>query len=930
MKHSHALWLPCGVFVIVVLLSLPHAWSAQLVRSEAGYDDENGLGVAKLVIQLNPVSDLQAWRAQVPWVMGGGVMYQITEPPRLIQELGAKLIGQPVGTPRRTDVYFLFKRDQPFQITVVGESEPILIEPDTRKPLVRRLFNEWWRTQQAWLKQDSSNHESYPPYLQSYLSGVHSRRLGLRLPPAQVGRMTDVGKLQTADLLTGSESLRQKMFWQAVHGLEPAESPDLELPEPIQFSEPVYQIDEEVDIEPIARQVPSDCFYIRFGRYSNLLWFQHLMDEHAADLGRLVTLRGVNADYGNKLQSQLVIDKLPFADLIGDKVIADVALIGRDMFFREGAAVGLILQENAPIVGQGIRKRRRETAEKDEQATLQDVKVANVEVSLLSTPDHRIRSFYVARDGFHFVTNCRWMMDRFLRLGSDIERLSDTSAFQHARNEMPLDREDTLFAYCSPRFFAGLFSPHYRIEMQRRLRASCELDIVRLANLAWANEVSHDFLGDTELAAFAEEEDWLAQLAALRLLPKHFADREDRSRPVPLGSDWVDSRRGGRGSFLPIPDTAVTSASPSEVSDYAALAEYHSEDWRQFDPLIVAVGRAKQREPVADTDSDKAPAEIEQLTVDASLMTMGQSKYGRFAHMLGEPTSKQLSCGTPLIASFQASLTNRLNPSGKSNFASWGALDRGATATTNRGGLLGAWALLRTAPAFLTVTDGSLLSGKLLDRFRQFDEEGYFQGIGELWRRKHGEFTSLSYDRSVLEEVTPNTKWIETDLAPAQVRLHVGHLAESQLADWLAAAARERCQRASLRNVRLMNAFISQLAVAGPEARRHAEKLVGAQLICALGGDYQWQAASDNVNAETGRWISSAWSADPGELVEAPHDTQPAVLGWCNGLDADLTQNKQGFVVHATLLMRRQPDEPKFEFSPLKFFSGKTSAKKTN
>ncbi len=68
-------------------------------------------------------------------------------------------------------------------------------------------------------------------------------------------------------------------------------------------------------------------------------------------------------------------------------------------------------------------------------------------------------------------------MDDFLRLGAGVDRLSDTNAFQFARQEMPLDRDDTLFAYFSPRFFSGLFSPHYRIEMQRRLRASCELDV---------------------------------------------------------------------------------------------------------------------------------------------------------------------------------------------------------------------------------------------------------------------------------------------------------------------------------------------------------------------------------------------------------------------------------------------------------------------
>ena len=128
---------------------------------------------------------------------------------------------------------------------------------------------------------------------------------------------------------------------------------------------------------------------------------------------------------------------------------------------------------------------------------------------------------------------------------------------------------------------------------------------------------------------------------------------------------------------------------------------------------------------------------------------------------------------------------------------------------------MGAYALLRNAPTFLTVTDGSLLSGRLLDRLRHYDADGYFMGIGELWRRKHDGFTSLSYHRPILEEVTSRMKWVESEQQPAQVWVHVGDLSSSQLADWLTAAAKDRGQRASLRNVRLMNSFISQFAVAG-------------------------------------------------------------------------------------------------------------------
>jgi hypothetical protein len=913
--------LASGAAALLLLSLIGSSQAAHLHRAEAAFDAAAGVGVAKVTLDLSAVEDFQRWQSQTPFLHGDRLLYPIVEPPRVLGNLGARLTGGGLRVPSETAIWFLFKGDSPLEVVLQGSERVITVVPKLRKAAHRRLLNEWWRAQQRWLKLDSKDEASFPPYLQTYLMGVHSRRLGMRLPPAKNRRLGSVGAERTLSLLTGSEDLRQEMFWRVATDAGAAEPPDFDLPASIRFAEPTYPalVDAVVETEPMAAQVPADCFYIRFGKYSNLMWFQHLLEEHAADIGRLVTLRGTNANYGEKVKSQLVIDQLPFAELIGDKVIQDVALIGRDLFFREGAAVGLILQENAPVVANGLKKMRRQRA-KDEQVTLSTIEIRGEKVSFLATADHRVRSYYVERDGFHLISNCRYIVDRFLGLGQGVERLSETSSFRHARTKMPLDREDTLFAYFSPRFFAGLFDAHYRIEMQRRLRASCELDLVRLANLAWVNEVSHDFLGAAECEVFEHGEDWLQQLAQIRLLPPHFADREDQSRPVAAEDRWNDSRRGASGFFLPIPDTPVTTATASELADYQALAEFHAREWSSFDPLVVGISRARQK------DAD----ELEQLTIDARLEASAMGKYERFSKRLGEANPQQLVCEPPLLASFQVSLANQL--SNDANTLSWGVLDQAVEGPANAGGLLGALALWRSAPAFLSVTDGSLLSGRLLDRLRDFDAEGYFEGVGGLWRRKHEGLTTLSYHRNVLEHVTNTTEWIEAE-EPVQARLSIGCLEDSQLASWLAAAARSRGQEASLRNARLMHAFMSQLAVDGSAAKRHAEQLVGAELICPLGGEYSWQAgegqqlagaaANEAAGSELPRWISSAWSERPGELLDPADESIPAVLKWCHGLEAHMKQEAKVAALHAEILLHRQAEEKKFEFSPLKFFSRK-------
>ena len=904
--------------------------AATLERVEAAYDAATGMGVGKAVLRLEEAQDGQAWRAQSPMLHSDRLLYPVAQPPRILDKLGSQLSSRETRIPGQTPVWFLFRGDEPIELQVRGSGESTVVAPKLRKPLHRRLTNEWWKAQQRWLKHDSSDQESYPPYLQAYLMSVHSRRQGVRLPKSKMGRMPANGAARTSNLLLGSESLRQQMFWEVANQRGESQRPDFELPPPIPFH---TAIDEQplpaAKVEPMADHVPVDCFYIRFGKYSNLLWFQHLLEEHAADIGRLVTLRGTNANYGKRIQSQLVVDKLPFAELIGDKVIADVALIGRDLFLREGAAVALVLQENAPLVAGGLKKMRKERAAADDDVTLKTVKVAGVDVSLLSSPDNRVRSFYVERDGFHFVSNCRWIIDRVLRLKDGVAPLSQSPSFQASRRQLPLERNDTLFAHFSPQFFAGLFSPHYRIEMQRRLRASCELDLVRLASLASVNEIEHDFLGAAASEAFQESDDWLRQLSSIRLLPANFADREDRSRPVVLGQSWVDSRRGGSGTFLPIPDTPVTSASESELSDYSALADFHGKHWGSFDPLVIAISRAR----------DEDDSALEQLTVDARLVTSGLGKYERFTERLGEASSEKLACEQPLIASFHVNLSNKLSP--KTNSVFWGVIDQEVDGSESQGGLLGALSLWRAAPAFLTVTDGSLLSGRLFDHLRRFDEEGYFQGVGGLWRRKWDAFTSLSYHRSVLESVTATTAWQETNEPPVHARLNVGCLEESRLAGWLSKVARDRGERASLRNARLMHAFVSQLGVEEETAKEQAELLVGAELICPLGGVYEWKHGAEKTNvvgkanpaAAKGRhpkvssdvaggWVSTAWSNELGAVQDSDREYTPAVIRWCRGLDAKLLQENDTVILNAQILIHRQADEPKFEFSPMKFFSG--------
>ncbi|MCA9206000.1 MAG: hypothetical protein KDA59_23265, partial [Planctomycetales bacterium] len=86
----------------------------------------------------------------------------------------------------------------------------------------------------------------------------------------------------------------------------------------------------------------------------------------------------------------------------------------------------------------------------------------------------------------------------------------------------------------------GLVSPQYQIELTRRMKAEADIELLRLARLTARNEGSP-----------AQSID---ELVAGGFLPREFGRRPDGSGPIEAGDTILDSRRGARGSFLPIPD----------------------------------------------------------------------------------------------------------------------------------------------------------------------------------------------------------------------------------------------------------------------------------------------------------------------------------------------------------------------------------------
>ena len=73
----------------------------------------------------------------------------------------------------------------------------------------------------------------------------------------------------------------------------------------------------DVVTEPIASRVPPECFYIRFGSFTNYLWFVDLSDEYGGDLGRMVTLRGTATRSTERFEQQLSVKMNQLSRMLG-------------------------------------------------------------------------------------------------------------------------------------------------------------------------------------------------------------------------------------------------------------------------------------------------------------------------------------------------------------------------------------------------------------------------------------------------------------------------------------------------------------------------------------------------------------------------------------------------------------------------------------
>lgn len=726
-----------------------------------------------------------------------------------------------VGSQPRASFYFLFRGNGPLEIELLTRRPVrLMVKPQSDARRFNRLLTSWWReyAQPPGLFESKPD---YPPLVAQYLRLMLAQRLGLR-PPQPSSESWEEWFRKQLGLTLSSEPIRLKMmetrFFEPSALSGPADHP---LPDPWDNAQGLSpHVPADVQIEPIASHVPVECLYVRFANFRNFLWLQDTLARWGGDIQNLVALRSLNYEMGQRMEQQLVLRQSALSRLFGETVVADVAIIGYDLYFHEGASFGLLFQAKNNLLFQTNLLQQRK--ERLAQGDVREEKLTILEqpVSYLVSDDGTVRSYYVSHGEFHLVTTSRKLVERFLEASRGKQALSDSPEFRLARSLFSLDRPDTVFVYLSREFFQNLTGPAYRIETQRRMQALTDLDLVELALLAAASE--------------GIKAETIEDLVARGYLPKGFGPRSDGSFPRLENGIVRDSLRGFRGGFIPIADLPATKISAAESRMYQEFLAYYAQEWRRLDPMIVAVQR-----------SGEGPTR-ERIIIDARLTPLARENYEKLLARLGPPDKKQLAAIPGDLGRFEIILnTGRL-------FG--GLYDVVPPIDIVDGRIVPTGRIRDILIGYLGTTGELGWFGKLNRTFStRPDPNGYSRGLLGLWRREMPGMTVFSFQPEVLATVTEQLRWIETE-DEAHIRVYLGDLSQARITPLLNRFVYWRTQQTSLGNLLFLRDLEQQLHVPGQECKNVAELLFDARLECPLGGEYVFQPDENGVP----RWTSTA------------------------------------------------------------------------
>ena len=817
----------------------------------------------------------------------------------------------------RLRVYFIYTGRFPksVQVAFSGDAQISVETQRTASDQARHavLLNEWWQA-----LSDQTNRGHSTPLLEASndfiaVLGGHFN-LPIRKREASPSERTSQLESQferTLGMLLGFESIRLAMMTDDATepvGNSPAEFP---LPSPVNVVGvriPELGLHASHRTESIASMVPKDCFYVRCGSIRTYTWLRQLSINWGGSLNEIVTSPSLDTDVRGRIEAQLGVNSQQLLELGLDEHLSDLALIGTDVFFEEGAGIGVVLEAKPGHEADAERavQQLRTAARKRSGATLRTETMNGHSVSVMGTEDHRVRSFFLRNGRYLFVTNSRELMRAFLNLKRSNQSLASLREYQYADANSPAAGQSDVKIYLSDPFFRRITSPAFRLELNRRRLAAKDCRKLEIAALV------SSALGFTSSSC--------QSLVDNQFLHPDFGLHPDGSRVELVANEAMDSLRGRVGTFVPVADMKTDKANNNELHAYQKFAQRYREEWPAMDPVFACI----QNESLA--------VGIDRIHLSIHVTPYARKEYGFLARYLASATSTQVAIQGNELMGVSAHLHNN----SRQFYAHLGLCDGEIPFRVRRGELVreegSSSGNLVQQQSFAAVTpagrDGLELLAGLVKSLQNRDPKltsqnpspplppsaTLSQGLNPFIMLRGvlnpagvvlqlGDFAIHGLiDLAKLNSIHEDAAWsiyaansklrdqvrerlLQKDaMKPSQIHLQAGGIEQAAIAPYLHAYSYCDARQRSADNAAWLNRWTNGLHADHEVFREGLERALNGSLKCPLGGQFELQKKPGSTTL----WTSSAWNETSLALVQdVPPEYRFPFLQWLKKLELD-------------------------------------------
>ncbi|MBN2292192.1 MAG: hypothetical protein JXM70_07190, partial [Pirellulales bacterium] len=308
-----------GLVILILLPLCGNATAQGPIEVEAIAGEPYGIGRISVRFPDQALPDPLGSKGISLWEKNGRILYPVVQIPSDNTIIKNLLLDSPLleGGPVRqevagilqgflnqspkTTVYFLFHGREPLDVTLQTRgARRLRIVPrgpgQAFEHAHARLLSQWWlelNRKPGGLLQGKPD---YPPLVSNYLQSLMAVRMGLPFPDEDEEQDWWTQIEEQIGLFLGTESVLLAAERARMLGLEPMDqTADLPLPNPIKWPPLEFPAAaKDVKIESIAKRVPAECLYVRFGNYANFMWIQDTLKKWGGDISNLVSLRGLD------------------------------------------------------------------------------------------------------------------------------------------------------------------------------------------------------------------------------------------------------------------------------------------------------------------------------------------------------------------------------------------------------------------------------------------------------------------------------------------------------------------------------------------------------------------------------------------------------------------------------------------------------------